>query len=516
MEAWMADHQHLLQQLTGWTLTPKEATDDRLGILMGELGSDQERMVDCQIDQGSHLVQGYELPTEMGRYDTTTVNVYHEKDVEDENGILEFGHSKDHRSDLLQFKQSLGTLDPAGIPLLTATLKGNAADDPGYFPAWQQMVKTLGHRQFLFIGDCKGGAWETRERMAREGGLYLFPLARTGNVPDRLATWVRNPPTVPQDLYLDGENEGERRRIGQGFEVEQPLVGKQDRDFQWSERWLVIHSERHAKRQRAKFSKRLKEVETAVKRSAPQGTESREEWRARLQKILEEQEVGEFLTVEVQEKVHHEKRYLRPGRPTANTPYRWETLAELSCRIERREEAIQTHQELMGWRIYVTNAPKARMSLEQSVRYYRDEYTVERGFHRFKRGSLPILPLFIRIPERIKGLLFLLFIALQALTLMDFIARRELAKTNEKLSGLVPGNPKMATARPTAERLLRSFKNLHLLVENNGIVITGYLVEKLSPLQEKILTILQIPKELYDLSFCRVRVQEDVGAAMAV
>jgi transposase len=169
----------------------------------------------------------------------------------------------------------------------------------------------------------------------------------------------------------------------------------------------------------------------------------------------------------------------------------------------------------MGWRIYVTNAPKARMSLEQSVRYYRDEYTVERGFHRFKRGSLPILPLFIRIPERIKGFLFLLFIALQALTLMDFIARRELAKTNEKLTGLVPGNPKIATVRPTAERLLASFKNLHLLVENKGTVITGYLVEKLSLLQEKILTILQIPKEVYDLSFCRMRVEEDVELTMS-
>ena len=515
MEAWLADHHHVLEQVTGWTVTPKEATDDRLGLLIGALGSDPGRMVEYQIDQGSYLVQAYELPTEIGRYDTTTVNVYHAKDTEDENGILEFGHSKNHRPDLLQFKQSLGTLDPAGVPLLTATLKGNAADDPGYFPAWQQMAKTLGHRQFLFVGDCKGGALETREQIAREDGIYLFPLARTGTVPDQLATWIRNPPMVPQDLYLAGENEGERRWIGEGFEVEQPLVGKRDPNFQWLERWLVIHSERHAKQQRAKFSNRLKAVETAVKSSTPKGTESGEAWRARLQKMLEEQEVEEFLTVQVQEKIHHEKRYLRPGRPTANTPYCWETWSELSCRIERQEGAIQTHQELMGWRIYVTNAPKARMSLEQSVRYYRDEYTVERGFHRFKRGSLPILPLFIRIPERIKGFLFLLFIALQALTLMDFIARRELAKTNEKLTGLVPGNPKIATVRPTAERLLASFKNLHLLVENKGTVITGYLVEKLSPLQEKILTILQIPKEIYDLSFCRMRVEEDIELTMS-
>jgi hypothetical protein len=81
------------------------------------------------------------------------------------------------------------------------------------------MAKTIGHRQFLFIGDCKGGALETRLNIAREGGCYWFPLAMTGHVPEQLAEWVRNPPMVAQDLYLEGEKEGERRRIGQGFEV---------------------------------------------------------------------------------------------------------------------------------------------------------------------------------------------------------------------------------------------------------------------------------------------------------
>ena len=162
------------------------------------------------------------------------------------------------------------------------------------------------------------------------------------------------------------------------------------------------------------------------------------------------------------------------------------------------------------------------MTLQQSVKYYRDEYTVERGFHRFKGGVLPVLPLFVRIDQRIKGLLFLLFMCLQVLTLIDFVARRELEKNSEKLAGLVPGNPKMATARPTAERLLQAFKGLHLFVEKRGDVTVGYLVEKLSPLQEKILTLLGIPKDIYDLSFITDRVKNDhdhaedpIGLALA-
>jgi hypothetical protein len=61
--------------------------------------------------------------------------------------------------------------------------------------------------------------------------------------------------------------------------------------------------------------------------------------------------------------------------------------------------------------------------------------------------------------------MLLLTIALQVLTLMAFVSRKELAKNDESISGLVPGNPKMKTTRPTAERLLSQFDNRHLLVE---------------------------------------------------
>jgi len=115
MEAWVAKRQHLLEQLTGWMLTPKDATDDHLGILTQVLGSDPEQQVAYQVDQGKDLIQAYELPTEVARYDTTSFNVYHASDELEADGILAFGHSKDRRPDLLQFKQGLGTLDPAGV-----------------------------------------------------------------------------------------------------------------------------------------------------------------------------------------------------------------------------------------------------------------------------------------------------------------------------------------------------------------------------------------------------------------
>ena len=287
MEAWVSQHQHVLEKLTGWRVTPKDATDDRLGLLIEAFGTDLEQLIRYHMEQGASIVQAYALPTTVGRFDLTSFNVYHTVNKSEKDGLLAFGHSKDRRSDLLQFKQSLGTLDPSGVPLLTMTLKGNTADDPYYVPAWEQMAATLGKRDFIFVGDCKMGSLETRGKIAQAGGIYLCPLPMTGHVPDQLDEWIHQLPVALEDIYLAGQEEGELRKTGQGFEVKKVMTRQEELgEFEWQERWLVIHSDRHAKKQQTGFLKRLEQAEKAVKSSRPKATESVTEWETRLNKIL--------------------------------------------------------------------------------------------------------------------------------------------------------------------------------------------------------------------------------------
>ena len=205
--------------------------------------------------------------------------------------------------------------------------------------------------------------------------------------------------------------------------------------------------------------------------------------------------------MQVEETVTHETKYLGRGRSGPNRPSQMIEKRELHLCFQRNETAIAQELQLAGWRIYVTNTPESRMSLHDSVRYYRNEWLVERGFHRFKNGALPALPIYLQLPERIKGLMLLLTVALQALTLLEYVIRRALAKQGETLAGLVPGNPKMKTARPTAERILSQFDNLHLLVKETSKKVSGFLVEELSPLQCRILELLGLSPKIYDLTF---------------
>jgi transposase len=502
VEDWTREHHHTLELSTGWQIGEKDLTDDRLGRLLEVLGEDDARSAAYQQQQSQHLIRAYDLPTGVARYDTTSFTVHHEPTAETESaGLLSFGHSKDHRPDLLQYKLGVSTLDPAGIPILAQVLDGKCADDPLYIPAWRETCATVGYTEFLFVADCKASALETRTTLAAEGGYYLFPQTMTGEVPKLLADWVADPPTTLQPIVL--EESEEPMPVGQGFVVERTLTGTTETGAQhtWTESWLVTQSDAHQRRAQKSLEARLEKTEHQLQRLRAKAEESAAEFLARAQRVAQQHHVEGLFEITVTEDISTRRRYLKRGRPGPDTPYEDVEERQLHLQVQRAAEAIAQARQLLGWRVYVTNVPASRMSLAQATVYYRDQWLNERSYHRFKRGSLPALPLFLRIPARIKGLMLLLLVALQALTLLECVAQRELARQGETLAGLVPGNPRMRTARPSAERLVVAFDYLHLLITTSPTRCEGHLVEPLSALQQRILALLQLPESVYQLVF---------------
>ncbi len=134
VETWVKQHHQTLELATGWKSADKVATDDRLADLLSVLGSSEHQAIEAiETFLGQHLIRAYELPTEVARSDTTSFSVYHQPTQEvseqDQSSapLLKFGYSKDRRPDLLQYRQMLATLDPLAMPLLSATLEGNAS-----------------------------------------------------------------------------------------------------------------------------------------------------------------------------------------------------------------------------------------------------------------------------------------------------------------------------------------------------------------------------------------------------
>ena len=499
VEPWVKQRQKTLEHSTGWRLSEKDMTDDRLGALVEVLGKQTESLEQIELELGQYLIRAYELPTEVGRCDTSSFSVYHQLDEDETNaGILRRGHSKDHKGHQRQYRQMLGTLDPAGLPLVSSTLPGNGADDPIYVGVWEKLADTIGHKNFVYIGDCKAASHQNRARIAQAGGIYCFPLPETGQVPQLLKSWVLNPPTTLEAIRLPHQVP-EDSPIGVGFETK---LGKlwQDPDspsgFHWSERYLLIHSYPLAERQMQTLNKRLEKAEATLTKLSGKLIEDRCKLQNEVQTILKHYRVQNFFSFEFDslgitynQQSGHSKTSKRAKKATEPVVKK-----HFFLNFHRQEQNIQVAILLTGWRIYVTNAPADRLPLAQSVAYYRDQWRTEHGFHRFKRGKLPALPIYFQNQDRIVGLMFLLTIALRVFTLMEFVVQGNLQTLNSKLSGLYEGNPRRATERPSTEQMLRTFRNITLYPLPNGTAE----ITPLNSLQQRILALMNIPVTIYD------------------
>lgn len=242
---WVEERPMLFNRLLGIELRDTDLTDDRLANILTMLGAaDKQTALDQALVQG--WVTLYELPTAITRHDSTTVSVYQE--AGEEESLIGYGHSKDHRPDLTQFKVMLSTLDPVGLPLTCQMYNGKRADDGLYIPSYDQTIATLGHRQFLAVGDSKMGAIATRAYLAAGGSYYLCTFREPAAEGADLVEWVETALTQQADWQVVeqvDETTSEIKPIAQLYAWERqqsqlhPQTGEQ---FTWTERVLVVRS----------------------------------------------------------------------------------------------------------------------------------------------------------------------------------------------------------------------------------------------------------------------------------
>jgi len=249
--------------------------------------------------------------------------------------------------------------------------------------------------------------------------------------------------------------------LGAGFEVPLGSLWWDEHKQQWhrwSERWFAVCSYSLRERQIKGLFQRLVKAELALEKLVRRPGKDKSILEKKVREILQRYRVSKYLVGQINSKSYYEKSYEGSGRPNNQTSFRRVRQTTLSLTYKRYQAEIEVFDAVAGWRLYVTNASVARLSLEKAVFSYREQWQPERGFHRFKRGRLPALPVYFQDEQKIRGLMFLLTIALQVFTLIEFVVYRQLAAQKQSLAGLYEGNPKRTTERPTAERLLASFR----------------------------------------------------------
>jgi transposase len=496
VEGWVEKRPHTLEISTGQTIRATEWSDDRLGIVLDEL-ADAEKWKAFERELNRRTVRVYDLRPKRVRVDSTTASGYW---TVTENGLFQYGHSKDHRPDLPQLKVMLSALDPMGMPVATQVVSGERADDKLYIPAIQQVRASLDEHGLLYVGDCKMAALGIRAFIQNNQDYYLCPLSEVQLPDETLEAYLRPVWDGKQALTaIERVNaEGQWEKIAEGYEQTLLLEAEiDDKTISWTERRLIIHSFQYAHAAQARLHQRLEKARTELlafneHKQGKRHFEDAAGMQTAAEKILKHYQVVGLLKLTILE-----ERTERQIRAYSDRPARTEIDHTLTLLIEMDDQLIQEAERGLGWRVYATNHPQDALPLDQAVLAYREEYLVEHGFGRLKGKPLSLSPMFLQSDQRATGLIHLLSIGLRILTLIQYQARKRLADLNEKLSGIYAGNPKRATSSPTTEAMLQAFKGIYLSVVSIGEQVLYHLTP-LSEVQTKILSLLDFPPGIYE------------------
>ncbi|MGA7936451.1 MAG: IS1634 family transposase [Kovacikia sp.] len=495
VQPWVEKNPLTVQRSIRQAVTGLDFTDDRLESVLDAL-SDDVGWAAFETELNQRTLRVYDLKADVVRVDSSTASGYVSVT---EDGLFQFGHSKDHRPDLPQVKVVQSVLDPLGMPVATQVVSGEKADDPLYIPAIRQVRKGLGKRGLLYVGDSKLMSLGNRAYIQAGDDYYLGPFSKV-QIPDEdleghlRPVWSGEQALTP--VYRTNA-QGEEEEIAEGFEREERLTATVNgEELVWIERRLFVRSFMYAKASETALRERLDQAQAALKGLNERKQGKRhfleiEPLRQAAEEIVRQYRVEGLLSLSFTEQVQE-----RNVRPYGDRPAEVRIEREVNLGVSRNETAIEQAGAHFGWRVYGTNHSTKHLPLPKAVLAYRNDYLVERGFARLKGRTLSLTPMYLKDDDRVTGLIRLLSIGLRVLTLLEFVVQRRLAESQEKLAGLYAGNPKRTTVTPRAETLLEAFKSIYLNTVTIGEQIHLH-ITPLSDLQLKILSLLGFSPDIY-------------------
>ncbi|MDQ2831110.1 MAG: IS1634 family transposase [Chloroflexota bacterium] len=495
VQPWAARRLETLRACTGQPIEELDLTDDRLADVL-RLLADDTHGVSVERALGQELRRVYDLAPACVRVDMTTAS---QAGPVTEEGLFQFGYSKDRRPDAPQVKVGLATLDPLGLPLASVVVPGDRADDPLYVPLIKQARAVVGRRGVLYVGDCKMGALATRATVENGYNYDLCPLAATQVPAETLErylaeAWASGPPERIERTGADGTV----AHLADSYARAEPCATVIEgwMDVTWTERRLLIRSVAQATAAETALRARVARAHQAITdltaaRRGKRRLATVEAVRAAATAVLTRYDVDGLIHVTSTEDIQE-----RPMRAYAERPAQVRQTRTLHVHATLDTAALAAAVARLGWRVYATNAPAATLSATQAVLAYRQEYLIERGFGRLKGRPLSLSPLYLERDDHVTGLIRLLTIALRVLTTLDHAARARLDQEQRALAGLYVGNPTRATRHPTAELLLTAFKEITLTMVRTPQVTLRHLTP-LSPLQHDILALLGFTPAIY-------------------
>jgi transposase len=415
-------------------------------------------------DTTSFAVHGHyalDLPEGLETPETLTAGEEGEEDTGAPTVIeVTYGYSRDHRADLKQWMLALVT-SGEGVPQFLQPLDGNASDKRTLLEAVQaltQQLKASGETPGVYVADSGLYGAENMTRLNATGVSWVSRVPETATaaqaiVQERLAT-------------LEGwhsSHDGTRH----WWSREEPDLA------QGRERWIVVRTQegeeraratvqRQAERDQQEWEKRLWHLGKQTFACAPDAE-------AALARACQRLPPWFVVVSAAVAQVGYAARG-RPRKDTAPSPQGWQIQATLTrdpVALER--EALRRAAFIVATNLLDTDA----WPDEAVIALYREQTVVERSFAFLKDPLFLASSVFVKRPERIMALAFVMTLCLLVYKLAEVRLRHRLAQTGQT----VPDQKGKPTARPTLRWLFQCFEgiDLHHTRQPNGVDETDVL-----------------------------------------
>jgi transposase len=406
--------------------------------------------------------------------DTTSFSVSGAYESEDDDAAIAitYGYSRDHRADLKQWMLALATTHAGDVPLFLRSLDGNSADKRTLIDAVEALADQFAANETeedaIFVADSGLYSAENMERLGQQGVVWVTRVPETSTE----ARNVIDLDTSDWQCSADGRTQWYERLI----------------TFpQRTERWVVVRTqagedhartsvERRVARERTVWEKRLWHLS-----NRPFACEAD----ARAALAQETKALPSWFAVETALVPH--AQYAQRGRPRADAPVR--TVWTLQVTLTVQAAHVEQDWRRRACFIIGTNSTDAgHLSNEALVEIYLRQGSVERGFRFLKDPLFLASSVFVKKPERIVALGFIMVLCLLVYRLAEHRLRTRIQETQQTIPSQL-GKP---TTTPTMRWVFQLFEGIDVLIIRRPGTPPQRMV-RLNPVQEHILYLLGPP-----------------------
>lgn len=432
-----------VDSLLGPGVTPSQPNDSVLGRALDEIQG--YGITELYAELVPTICRQLGLDPKFSHMDSTDFHLdgrYNsDKPPEADSSVLHLtkGYSRDHRPDLNQVVLNLITDNEAGIVLHMEALSGNTSDKTAFRNTVREHIANLQNvtGPSCLVMDSAGYTAGTISSFT-QGQRWISRVPETVTECKRL---------VQSTAALTPIDDKHSYRVVQSHygEVEQ--------------RWLLVRSEDAYKREMKTLVKNTlsasqKEVKLFEK-LCRQAFSCEADAASALVKF---EKNCRHIVVNSQEfsRTAHYSGKGRPAKTQSPTGYVYHICGNVSCSLE----SYKNKERRKGRYVIATNElDEEKLSHLEILTNYKSQAVVEKGFRFLKDPWFVASNFFVKKPERVEALTFLMTLCLTVYAALEHKLRKKLAQANES----IPNQVGKESSRPTARWIFSLFTDIHFL-----------------------------------------------------